>query len=345
MLIFQMPVGRINNIMTSNSSWKDIGLGTSGETYLVGEDYTLRNQSRFLIESKEEYLDDIRKSGVSGDIIRQIDKLDNSIGLQLVKTKGAIAALNGETGEEVFDDYRGVPVLSAYRPLQLNGLKWVILCEIDEAEALAPLQRIRIRFLIIFLISIPLVIVIAFYFSRSLTKRLDGLTNVAKEFANGNMDVALGITGKDEIGSLAASLGKMRDSIHDLLDKQEKTIEALSASLIPVSDDIGVMSLIGVFDEHRLDVVRRNITSELDARFRKVVILDLTGILEIDRSTGDGLFKITKAVKLMGSKVIITGVRPDMAIDMTELDIDSSDVLTETNLQSGIEKGMKLVAS
>ena len=52
-LIFQMPVDRINDIMTNRQGWADVGLGNSGETYIVGSDFTLRNQGRFLIEDRE----------------------------------------------------------------------------------------------------------------------------------------------------------------------------------------------------------------------------------------------------------------------------------------------------
>ncbi|MDB2416509.1 hypothetical protein N9W42_04000, partial [Pseudomonadales bacterium] len=47
-LIFQIPVDQINNVMTGNQQWTEHGLGASGETYLVGQDFTLRSASRFL---------------------------------------------------------------------------------------------------------------------------------------------------------------------------------------------------------------------------------------------------------------------------------------------------------
>jgi len=59
-LAFQMPVDRINDIMTSQQDWKSVGLGVSGETYLVGADKLLRNQSRFLIEDRGNYFRMIR---------------------------------------------------------------------------------------------------------------------------------------------------------------------------------------------------------------------------------------------------------------------------------------------
>ena len=60
--------------------------------------------------------------------------LNSTIGLQEVDTEGTRAALDGETGTDIFPDYRGVDVLSAYKPLDISGLEWVIMSEIDEAE-------------------------------------------------------------------------------------------------------------------------------------------------------------------------------------------------------------------
>ena len=81
-LIFQMPIEKINEIMTYKYSWKNVGLGESGETYIIGDDFKLRNQSRFLVESKVQYLDAIQSSGVGPETVNKIDNLNTSIGLQ-----------------------------------------------------------------------------------------------------------------------------------------------------------------------------------------------------------------------------------------------------------------------
>jgi len=128
-----------------------------------------------------------------------------------------------------------------------------------------------------------------------------------------------------------------------LIKKQHETIEALSVSLIPLSEDIAVLPLIGNFDPHRVSNVRQNLTEGLHSRFHKVVILDITGIPSIDEQAVEGLVKIAKAARLMGAQVIMTGIQPDMAIEMTELGLTLDGISTENSLQSGIEAGMKIV--
>ena len=111
-LAFQIPVDRINVIMQATA-----GMGESGETYLVGEDLLMRSDSRFSDEST------ILKTEVDTLTVRK--------------------ALQGGVGLEITPDYRGIPVLSAYGPLDFAGVRWAVMSELDEEELMAPLVRIR----------------------------------------------------------------------------------------------------------------------------------------------------------------------------------------------------------
>jgi len=97
--------------------------------YLVGRDGLLRNESRFLVESlnseqdtfiKQDYINALTAFGTDKEIIDDIKGKKTSIGLQEVETVAVQNALNGNSGFETFDDYRGVPVLSAFAPLRIR---------------------------------------------------------------------------------------------------------------------------------------------------------------------------------------------------------------------------------
>lgn len=135
-LIFQMPINALNTIMTQSENWKERGFGNSGEIYLVGRDKTLRNESRFLVEDKPGYLAALRKVGIRS--VEDIDVKNTSISLQPVDTKGVTEALAGRSGFDIFNDYREVPVLSAYAPVKVGQFTWAIMSEIDEEEAFEP---------------------------------------------------------------------------------------------------------------------------------------------------------------------------------------------------------------
>jgi PAS domain S-box-containing protein len=218
-LVFQMPIDRLNDIMTSNHAWKDVGLGDSGETYIVGNDFTMRNQSRFLIEDPDNFLEVIRNTDISEKTIKLIENFGSTIGLLPIKTDGAKAALDGQTGMgTIFPDYRGVSVLSSYSPLDIQGVNWAIMSEIDESEAFAPIEKLKDRIILSASALIAIAIYFAFFFSRSMTANLSVLTTRAEALARGELDEPITVKSKDEIGQLAYGFEKMRKSIRKLVD-------------------------------------------------------------------------------------------------------------------------------
>ncbi|MHC4212705.1 MAG: PAS domain S-box protein [Planctomycetota bacterium] len=226
-LAFQMPVGRINDIMTSNNAWSAVGLGESGETYIVGDDYTLRNQSRFLIEDRDSYLQMITEIGLPEKQIEKIRAFNTSIGLQTVKTPGTEAALKDETGTQIFPDYRGVSVLSAYRPLNITDVHWALMSEIDESEAFAPVVRLRNIIVITSFIIVIVFALLSNLVSRTLTSPLRILQSKAQKLADGQLQVDIDTSSKDEIGELSRSFDSMRQSIKTLVDDLQESNETL----------------------------------------------------------------------------------------------------------------------
>ena len=113
-LAIQLPVDKINQVMTGGGGWHNTGLGRTGETYLVGADLNMRSVSRFLIETPQKYESQLRDRGTSNEIIQLIKNFNTTIMFQEVNTDAARAALEGQEGTQIVKDYRGVTVLSAY---------------------------------------------------------------------------------------------------------------------------------------------------------------------------------------------------------------------------------------
>ncbi len=230
-LIFQMPIDSINKIMTSNQQWKSSGMGNSGESYIVGEDYKMRSMSRFLIEDKQGYIDALKLAGISSYVTNIIAAKNTSIGLQPVRSEGAKAGIAGKTGEAIFSDYRQISVLSAFSPLEIKGVKWAILSEIDEQEAFA--SAIELRNNIIYMgLSILVVIgiiasIVGILFSKIVSKPIESFINFIKAITKNeqiNLTTRLGIQGNDEFSLLAVDMNKM------LAKKQEVILQIISAS-------------------------------------------------------------------------------------------------------------------
>jgi methyl-accepting chemotaxis protein len=339
-LIFQMPVDRINGIMTNNESWSEVGLGESGETYIVGADQTLRNQSRFLLEDPDSFfrnLDSMEYDPASLKIMRNVG---STIGSLLVNTEGTTAALAGETGTRLFPDYRGVQVLSSYAPLNILDLDWAILSEMDEAEAFRAITAARNRVLIGFGFLVVIVVLAAFAFARTMTRPIKALTVSAAELADGNLDTPIDTTGRDEIGDLARSFSQMQQSLRELVQRQNDSIDALSTPLIPLHEQVVIMPLIGELDNRRLAQVRETLVHGLHESAARIAIIDITGVPVLDQEVAAGLVRAARSVRLLGAMVVITGMQPEISSTLADLDLDFADVHAERSLQRGIDVAM-----
>ncbi|PCJ44321.1 MAG: hypothetical protein COA99_07025 [Moraxellaceae bacterium] len=235
-LIFQMPIGRINDIMTHHSKWKQNGLGETGETYLVAADKTLRSMSRFLIEDSKSYLAALKVAGTDEKLIKKIEAKQTSISLQPSNTPGVIDALAGNTDFDTFPDYRNVPVLSAYAPVNIQGLNWVVMSEIDVAEAYAPIQTMKATintaalFLCIVLASIGAGL--SWIFSSYLVRPLNTVVDAIKNMVQGEGDLTqrLSYLEDDELGDLSNYVNSLMEKLQSMLWEMADLINALATS-------------------------------------------------------------------------------------------------------------------
>lgn len=237
-LAFQLPAAQINSVMTGNNDWEKEGLGKSGETYLVGSDYGMRSDSRFLIEQPEEYFAAITKQGLPQKEIAYIKKFNSSILHQQVDTEAIRQAFDNQTGFAIGKDYRGVSTLNAYRPLEIDDLDWAINAKIDKKEAFEPIEAFQRKVLLATAIIVLLVTLIAsilsYYFIRPIQKLIDGFRQVGK----GNTDVKVKVASQDEFRELANSFNEMVDNLDHqkkLVQEKNEENEALLLSILPES--------------------------------------------------------------------------------------------------------------
>ncbi len=237
-LAIQVPVDEINNVMTGNRKWESDGLGKSGETYLVGQDYLMRSVSRFLVETPEEYLQTLATLGVNKETLNRIRQYKTSILEQKVHTQAAEEAITGKQGTKTMRDYRDIPVLSSYAPLQIEGLNWAILSEIDLAEAYAPIYAFERQLLISATLLMLLVILLAMAMASVFVKPINQLIESARKIASGQLDAIATLETQDEFGELAQSFNAMVLSLRDqtnLVEEKNRENEQLLLSIFPAA--------------------------------------------------------------------------------------------------------------
>ena len=235
-VIFQIPIDEINDIMTYERAWRLDESGHTGETYIVSADGTLRNDSRVLVEDKSVYLESVRTTGLAQDIIRKIDRRDTTVGLQRVDNRGVRNASAGVTGFDLYENYLGVLVLSAYAPINVTGLTWTIFSEISEQESRERLKQLRgeityraLPYAIGILISSGILGLI--FFGR-LAAPISHLETTVNRVAEGDYTARADIKTKDELGTLSTALNSLLDDRLSQLAKAERENEMLNNSII-----------------------------------------------------------------------------------------------------------------
>ncbi len=236
-MVLRIPIEPISTALSGNRQWEAEGLGKTGEVYLLGPDQTMRTDSRFLIEDRAAFLATLR-SALTSRTVDTVDKLDTTILTVPVKHEAATAALRGENGVKVLNDYRGVPVLMAYGPLDLDSLRWGVIAKIDEAEAMAPLGAYAKR---VFAWAVGLSLLatlMALLLAKVLTRPITALVRAAKQVSQGALDVKVEVIATDEYRELGEAFNEMVTSLRtnrQELDRQVQENERLLVSLLPAS--------------------------------------------------------------------------------------------------------------
>ncbi|KHJ37335.1 signal transduction histidine-protein kinase/phosphatase DegS [Pedobacter glucosidilyticus] len=179
------------------------GMGESGETYLVGEDFRMRSESRFLPDKKPY------------DIA--------------VKTPGVISALKGINGRGIFKDYRGVPVYSVYSLIQISNLKLVILSEIDISEVTKPLEKLKMRLIALTLIIFLVAVTLSLFLTRIIVNPIKNMQNSLRVMAKGDYNQTI---------EYKRSSNEIKEMFEALLN-----LKASLQGAVKFSDAIGNMNL------------------------------------------------------------------------------------------------------
>jgi rsbT co-antagonist protein RsbR len=135
-----------------------------------------------------------------------------------------------------------------------------------------------------------------------------------------------------------------RDELQGLLDKissQELAIRELSAVVLEVEVGMLLAPVMGMLDSRRASQLMEVITAKVAEKRAFGVILDVAGVEVVDTAVADHLLKIEKVIKLMGSRCVITGIRPEVAQTIVQLGVTLPEV-TSSKLADGIEIARRL---
>jgi len=247
-LIVQVPIDKINSVMTHEGKWKERGLGDSGETYLVSAaDGTPRSVARQAVEDLDGYAQSVGDAGFAKGLVNAVKAKGTSIGLVPIKTLATTDVFEKSTaGFGVYDNYAKVPVLGAYAPLPVLGLKWAIVAEIQASEAFAPVAAVREKVVIwstgIAVALLGLGLFIAFSLLRSVTRPITKMQDTVAAIADGDFAARSQLGGDDEFGQLSRAFDNLLDDRVARLADAERENEDLNNSVVQLLQAVAQLS-------------------------------------------------------------------------------------------------------
>ncbi|WP_419880911.1 STAS domain-containing protein [Peribacillus sp. B-H-3] len=117
----------------------------------------------------------------------------------------------------------------------------------------------------------------------------------------------------------------------------EKAVYELSIPLVRVTEEIGVLPLVGDLDTRRAQQLMERALALGTEYNLKVIIIDLSGVAIIDTMVADQIFKVIASLKLVGISARLTGIRPEIAQTMVNLGIDFKDIHTFSSLHLAVK--------
>jgi rsbT co-antagonist protein RsbR len=128
-----------------------------------------------------------------------------------------------------------------------------------------------------------------------------------------------------------------------VIRQQQEAIRELSTPVLQVRERLVILPIIGVLDSQRARQLTEQLLRGIRTHRAKVVVIDITGVPEIDSTVANHLVQTVEASRLMGASVVITGLSPDIALTLVEIGVDLSKMNAVGDLQGGIEHAERLL--
>jgi rsbT co-antagonist protein RsbR len=133
------------------------------------------------------------------------------------------------------------------------------------------------------------------------------------------------------------------DERERVIRQQQDSIRELSTPVLPVRERLLILPIIGVLDTERARQVTQQLLSGIRTHRAKVVVIDITGVPDVDETVANHLVQTVDASRLMGAGVIITGLSPEIAQTLVTIGVDLSKMNTIGDLQGGLEEAERLL--
>jgi adenylate cyclase len=244
--------------------------------------------------------------GSDGRVLAHPD--EKRIDQDMSANPAVVEGMRRASGELVADNSSGEArrfiFKQLHNPQTLDSKPWILLTEIDEAEALRPLRHLRDELIAGVLVVVILGLVIAASAAHSLGKPMHALEGVARAVQSGDLTRTSHLTGKDGFSRLGGALDDMikglkeRDRVKDVFGRYiaKQAAERLLSGPLDLAGEAKrvtiVFSDIRGFTSMAETMTPEQVVTFLNAYFSEMVdaVMEQGGML--DKYLGDGLMAV-----------------------------------------------------
>ncbi len=277
-LAFRLSLAKIDKILKDQT-----GLGKSGETYLVGKDFLMRSNSRFLKD------DTILSMRVDSTLTKNwvLHLGEKREGEKTGKPGGGSG-----TGAGIYENYRGEKVVGMYETLKIAGTDMAVIGEIGVREAFAPAKSLGEIMAILLAVTGLVVLLISVILTRKIVDPVRRLSDWARRVASGNLSVEEIKTPDNEIGNLYSCFIELVRSFQEVADVSEGISKGNFSRTLTIRSDQDILGeSVNMMCENLRDLVNK--ANMISAGEHSIKMTPLSE----DDELGVALYNMTETLK------------------------------------------------
>lgn len=128
----------------------------------------------------------------------------------------------------------------------------------------------------------------------------------------------------------------------ETIERQRIAIADLSAPIIDVWDEILALPIVGLVDSQRSIELTERLLERIASTQARAVIVDLTGVDVVDTMTANHLLQMIRAARLLGTYCVLSGISPQIAQTLVQLEVELDEIATVRNLKEGLRACLRL---
>jgi anti-anti-sigma regulatory factor len=118
-------------------------------------------------------------------------------------------------------------------------------------------------------------------------------------------------------------------------------VRELGSPVIPLLPSVLLIPLVGAIDSGRAQQIIEAVLQGVTTHQATTVLLDISGVPLVDTQVANSLVQISRAASLLGARVVLVGMRPEIAQSIVGLGIELSQLVTQPTLAAAVRLLLK----